>query len=258
MPRIRPSPLDCKKDSGRLGARLASLTLPAYKFAMSVASNAGAAAPAAALELVVAVAENDVIGRGNQLPWHLPADLRHFKSLTLGKPVLMGRRTYESIGKALPGRTNIVLSRSAGFSPSDCVVVKSLADARMAAGAEPALMVIGGAEIYRQCLPLAGRIHLTLIHAQIEDGDTIFAGWRGGNGRRRRTSATKPTTGMRTPTASLPSSGWDPAASVERREPGADLSFRALEIDVAQGRRCARRQFVQSSACTVPRWSAVW
>src|SRR6266404_1949434 len=101
---------------------------------MSVASNAGAAAPAAALELVVAVAENDVIGRGNQLPWHLPADLRHFKSLTLGKPVLMGRRTYESIGKALPGRTNIVLSRSAGlgFSPSDCVVVKSLADARMA------------------------------------------------------------------------------------------------------------------------------
>jgi len=180
MPRIRPSPLDCKKDSSRLGARLASLTQPAYKFAMSVASGAGAAAPAAALELVVAVAENDVIGRGNQLPWHLPADLRHFKSLTLGKPVLMGRRTYESIGKALPGRTNIVLSRSAGFSPSDCVVVKSLADARMAAGAEPALMVIGGAEIYRQCLPLAGRIHLTLIHARIEDGDTIFAGWRGG------------------------------------------------------------------------------
>ena len=103
MPRIRPSPLDCKKDSGRLGARLASLTLPAYKFAMSVASNAGAAAPAAALELVVAVAENDVIGRGNRLPWYLPADLRHFKSLTLGKPVLMGRKTYESIGRALPG-----------------------------------------------------------------------------------------------------------------------------------------------------------
>ena len=147
---------------------------------MSVASNAGAAAPAAALELVVAVAENDVIGRGNRLPWHLPADLRHFKSLTLGKPILMGRKTYESIGKALPGRTNIVLSRSAEFSPGDCVVVKSVDDARIAAGAEPALMVIGGAEIYRQCLPLAGRIHLTLIHAQIENGDTIFSGWRGG------------------------------------------------------------------------------
>jgi len=108
---------------------------------MSVASNAEAAAPAAALELVVAVAENDVIGRGNGLPWHLPADLRHFKSLTLGKPVLMGRKTYESIGKALPGRTNIVLSRSEDFSPSDCVVVKSLDDARIAAGAEPHLIV---------------------------------------------------------------------------------------------------------------------
>ncbi len=145
---------------------------------MSVASNAWAAAPAAALELVVAVAENDVIGRGNGLPWHLPADLRHFKSLTLGKPVLMGRKTYESIGKALPGRTNIVLSRSSEFSPGDCVVVKSVGDARIAAGADPAVMVIGGAEIYRQCLPLASRIHLTLIHTQIENGDTIFAGWR--------------------------------------------------------------------------------
>jgi dihydrofolate reductase len=129
--------------------------------------------------LVVAVAENDVIGRGNQLPWHLPADLRHFKSLTLGKPVLMGRKTYESIGKALPGRSNIVLSRSQEFSPSDCIVVQTLGDARIAAGAESPLMVIGGAEIYRQCLPLASRIHLTLIHAHIEDGDTVFAGWRG-------------------------------------------------------------------------------
>jgi dihydrofolate reductase len=146
---------------------------------MSTGSHGGAAAPTAALELVVAVAENDVIGRGNQLPWHLPADLRHFKSLTLGKPVLMGRKTYESIGKALPGRSNIVLSRSQEFSPSDCIVVKTLDDARIAAGVDAPLMVIGGAEIYRQCLPLASRIHLTLIHAQIEDGDTVFAGWRG-------------------------------------------------------------------------------
>jgi len=146
---------------------------------MSTGSHGGTAAPAAALELVVAVAENDVIGRGNQLPWHQPADLRHFKSLTLGKPVLMGRKTYESIGKALPGRSNIVLSRSQEFSPGDCVVVRTLDDARIAAGAEAPLMVIGGAEIYRQCLPLASRIHLTLIHAQIEDGDTVFAGWRG-------------------------------------------------------------------------------
>jgi len=146
---------------------------------MGIASNAEAGGGAAALELVVAVAENDVIGRGNQLPWHLPADLCHFKSLPLGKPVLMGRKTYVSIGKALPGRTNIVLSRGAAFSPGDCLVVKTLEEARIAAGPQSALMVIGGAEIYRQCLPLASRIHLTLVHAQIEDGDTLFAGWRG-------------------------------------------------------------------------------
>jgi dihydrofolate reductase len=152
---------------------------------MGTLSNEEAAAGAAALELelVVAVAENDVIGRGNRLPWHLPADLRHFKALTLGKPVLMGRKTYESIGKALPGRTNIVLSRSAEFSPSDCVVVKNLEDARITASTRSALMVIGGAEIFRQCQPFASRIHLTLIHSQIEGGDTVFAGWRGAHWR---------------------------------------------------------------------------
>jgi|SRR5450631_1073592 dihydrofolate reductase len=146
---------------------------------MDSGSNGEAAVGTAALELVLAVAENDVIGRGNQLPWHLPADLRHFKSLTHGKSVLMGRKTYESIGKALPGRTNIVLSRSSEFTPSDCTVVRTLEDARIAAGAQSALMVIGGAEIYRRCLPFASRIHLTLIHAQIDGGDTVFAGWRG-------------------------------------------------------------------------------
>jgi dihydrofolate reductase len=146
---------------------------------MGIAANGQTGGAAAGFELVVAVAENDVIGRGNQLPWHLPADLRHFKSLTLGKPVLMGRKTYASIGKALPGRRNIVLTRAADFSPGDCVIVNTLEEARIAAGGEPALMVIGGAEIYRECLPLARRIHLTLIHAKIEDGDTVFAGWRG-------------------------------------------------------------------------------
>ena len=162
---------------------LASLTPRAYKFAMNAASKNRAAAEAAALELVVAVAENDVIGSGNKLPWHLPADLRHFKSLTLGKSVLMGRKTYESIGKPLPERRNIVLSRSAGFAPSGCVVVDTLEAARLAAGPlaagpQSTLMVIGGADIYRQCLPFARRIHLTLIHADVE-GDTVFAGWRG-------------------------------------------------------------------------------
>jgi dihydrofolate reductase len=150
---------------------------------MQITSNDAAAAGAAALEFVVAVAENDVIGRGNRLPWHLPADLKHFKALTIGKPVLMGRRTFDSIGKALPGRLNIVLSRAPGFSPPGCVVAHTLDAARSAAGQQPALMVIGGAEVYRQCLPFARRIHLTLVHAEIADGDTLFAAWRGAEWR---------------------------------------------------------------------------
>ena len=83
------------------------------------------------------MAENDVIGRGNRLPWHLPADLKHFKALTLGRPVLMGRKTYESIGKALPGRVNIVLTRSADFSPSDCIVANSSRCRRGSPRAQP-------------------------------------------------------------------------------------------------------------------------
>src|SRR5277367_2613797 len=104
------------------------------------------------VELVVAVSENDVIGRANQLPWRLSADLRHFKALTMGHDILMGRKTYESIGKALPGRTNWVLSRHGEFAPPDARVVRTLAEAQAAVGAA-ALMVIGGAEIYRLCLP---------------------------------------------------------------------------------------------------------
>jgi dihydrofolate reductase len=130
------------------------------------------------MELIVAVSENDVIGRGNQLPWRLSQDLRRFKALTLGKPILMGRKTYESIGRALPGRNNLVLSRSHEFAPTDCTVVATLDAARRAAGADSVLMVIGGAEIYRQCLPFASRIHLTLVHTRIAGGDTFFDGWR--------------------------------------------------------------------------------
>jgi dihydrofolate reductase len=132
----------------------------------------------AAVELVVAVSENDVIGRANQLPWRLPADLRHFKSLTMGHHILMGRKTYESIGKALPGRTNWVLSRSSDFKPPDCKVVRSLQEGEFGVGGEGPLMVIGGAEIYRLCLPQAQRIHLTLVHTKITDGDTFFSAWR--------------------------------------------------------------------------------
>jgi dihydrofolate reductase len=130
------------------------------------------------MEFVVAVSENDVIGRRGALPWRLPADLKRFKALTLGKPVLMGRRTHESIGRPLPGRLNIVLSRSPGYSAQGCRVVEDLEAARAAAAGTGPLMVIGGAEIYRQCLEAARRIHLTLVHTFIEDGDTFFREWR--------------------------------------------------------------------------------
>lgn len=134
------------------------------------------------MELIVAAAENDVIGRAGALPWRLRADLKRFKALTMGKPILMGRKTYESIGRPLPGRTNIILSRASKAAPPGCILAADLAAARREAarapGGESGFMVIGGAEIYRQCLPFAARIHLTLVHARIE-GDTFFDGWRG-------------------------------------------------------------------------------
>jgi len=95
----------------------------------------------------------------------------------------MGRRTYQSIGRALPGRLNLVLSKSGNFSPGDCTVVADLERAREAAGPRSEIIVIGGAQIYRQCLPLTSRIHLTLVHTRVEDGDTFFDGWRGAEWR---------------------------------------------------------------------------
>jgi dihydrofolate reductase len=131
-----------------------------------------------AIEFVVAVSDNDVIGRAHRLPWHLPDDLKRFKSLTLGKPILMGRKTYQSIGKALPGRLNMVMSRSPEFQPADASAVDNLDDARAAAGVAPVIMVIGGSEIYSLALDAATRIHLTLVHTQVADGDAYFSGWR--------------------------------------------------------------------------------
>jgi dihydrofolate reductase len=131
------------------------------------------------VEFVVAVAENDVIGRNNGLPWRLSGDLRHFKAITLGHSVLMGRKTFESIGKALPGRRNLVLTRSADFAADGCSSVHSLEEALAAAGPGGPLMVIGGAEVFRLSLVLARRIHLTIVHAVIADGDARFDGWRG-------------------------------------------------------------------------------
>ncbi len=125
------------------------------------------------LSIVVAMAENRVIGNNNQLPWHLPADLRHFKTLTMGKPILMGRKTHESIGRALPGRQNIVVTRQRGYQAEGCMVTLSV-DAALAACADAAeVMLIGGAQLYRELLPRSTRIYLTLVHAIIA-GDTLF------------------------------------------------------------------------------------
>ena len=100
--------------------------------------------------LVVAMGRNRAIGRDNALPWHLPADLRHFRAVTLGKPVVMGRRTHESIGRPLPGRTNLVISRDAGYRAEGCIVLSSLAAAYEYGRDQAELMVIGGASLYRQ------------------------------------------------------------------------------------------------------------
>jgi len=129
-----------------------------------------------ALVLIVAAAENGVIGRAGQLPWHLPDDLKRFKALTMGKPMLMGRRTFESIGRALPGRTSLVLTRSRGSAaPPGARLVHSLDEAleetRRLGAAE--LAVIGGAEVFRLALPVARRIELTRVHADV-DGDVYF------------------------------------------------------------------------------------
>jgi dihydrofolate reductase len=125
------------------------------------------------LTIVVAVADNGVIGRANTLPWRLPDDLKRFKELTLAKPVVMGRKTFDSIGKPLPGRTNIVISRQPDLKIEGCVVVNSLPAAIVAARAAPEIMLIGGAQLYRSAMHMVGRIHLTRVHADVA-GDTLF------------------------------------------------------------------------------------
>ncbi len=123
---------------------------------------------------MVAVAENGVIGTQNALPWRLSADLRRFKSLTLGHTVIMGRKTFESIGKGLTGRRNLVVSRNPEFRPEGAERVPSLEAALEVAGPAGEVFVIGGADVYRQAMPLATRIYLTLVHASPE-GDTHFS-----------------------------------------------------------------------------------
>jgi dihydrofolate reductase len=127
------------------------------------------------LSLIAAVAENGVIGRGNELPWRLPLDLKRFRNLTMGHHLLMGRKTFESIGRALPGRTTVVLTRSAFQPPPGVLTAGSLQEAIDMAGAagEEEAFVVGGEEVYRVALPVADRLYLTRVHAVVQ-GDTFF------------------------------------------------------------------------------------
>jgi dihydrofolate reductase len=134
------------------------------------------------LSLIVAVAENCVIGRGGTLPWHLSADLKRFKQLTMGHTIIMGRRTWESIGRALPGRRSIVVSRNASFRATGAETVTTLDAAIELAAGDTEVFVIGGASLYQEALVKANRLYITRIHAAVE-GDTYFpefdqAEWR--------------------------------------------------------------------------------
>lgn len=128
------------------------------------------------ISFIVAVADNGVIGKDGAIPWYLPADLAHFKQTTMGHPIIMGRKTYESIGRALPGRTNIVITRNRNFHAEGCMVTSSINKAiRIAKSTDGSdeVFIIGGREIYALALPLAGRIYLTLVHTRVQ-GDIFF------------------------------------------------------------------------------------
>lgn len=136
------------------------------------------------ISFVVAMDSKGLIGRDNALPWRLPADLKHFKALTLGKPVIMGRKTYESIGKPLVDRLNIVVTRNPDYQAPGCVVAHSAQAALDAAGSAQEIMVIGGAQLYRELLPQAERLYITRIAATFE-GDAWFPALEAGAWRER-------------------------------------------------------------------------
>ncbi len=130
------------------------------------------------LAIIVACSRNRVIGRDNGLPWHLPEDLKHFKAVTMGKPMIMGRKTFESIGRPLPGRTTLVVTRQPDWGAEGVVVCRNLDEAlevanKFVPAEDPEIIVAGGEEIYRQCLPLADRIYLTRVETEVE-GDAFF------------------------------------------------------------------------------------
>ena len=129
------------------------------------------------LAIIVATDESGLIGKNNDLPWKLSADLQYFRRITMGKPLIMGRNTHESIGRALPGRKNIVVTKNKQFQAKDCCVVHSVTQAIEACNGAEEVMVMGGASLYKQLLPQADRLYLTRVHASL-DGDTWFPNWQ--------------------------------------------------------------------------------
>lgn len=126
------------------------------------------------ISLVVAMDKNSVIGKNNQLPWHLPADLAFFKKVTMGKPIVMGRKTHESIGRVLPGRDNIILTRNKDYKAEGCIIIHHIDEiSSFIKNKGDEVCIIGGAEIFKEVLPIADRLYLTIIDHEFE-GDTYF------------------------------------------------------------------------------------
>lgn len=125
------------------------------------------------ISIIVAIGRNKVIGNKNTIPWKLPADMNYFRKMTIGKPVIMGRKTFESIGKPLPERTNIIITRDQNYKAEGCIVVHSVDEAIKAAEGSKEAMVIGGSQIYKEFLPIANKMYITLIDADF-NGDTYF------------------------------------------------------------------------------------
>ena len=125
------------------------------------------------LSIIVAVADNNVIGKDNKLIWHLPADLKYFKTLTMGAPIIMGRKTFESIGKPLPGRISVIVTKDMEYKSDGCIVVHSLESAIEAVKSYKEAFVIGGEQIYRQFIDVADKIYLTRVYEKFE-GDSFF------------------------------------------------------------------------------------
>ncbi|MCL1067148.1 dihydrofolate reductase [Shewanella olleyana] len=132
------------------------------------------------IAMIAAMANNRVIGKDNKMPWHLPEDLKHFKAMTLGKPVVMGRKTFESIGRPLPGRHNIVITRQDDYQPEGVSCVNSFEAAKELVKGCDELVVIGGGQLYKEILPVADTLYLTFIELTV-DGDTFFPEWDDGS-----------------------------------------------------------------------------